>query len=91
MNKEPKEFIASEYVINLLNPNGPFNGRMFETEGEEVLAVEKYIEQGKPIKKGDEIAYYPATRKAFHESSKAADELRAMQFSRTFCMGDSNY
>lgn len=48
-------------------------------------------ETGKPIKKGDEIAYYPATRKAFHESSKAADELRSMQFSRTFCMDDANY
>jgi len=48
-------------------------------------------ETGKQIKKGDEIAYYPAERKAFHDSSKAADELRAMQFSHTFCMEDSNY
>jgi hypothetical protein len=40
---------------------------------------------------GQRIAYYPAIRKAYHENSKHADELRALEFSRAFNMADSNY
>jgi hypothetical protein len=48
-------------------------------------------ETGKQIKKGDEIAYYPATRRAYHASSKAAGELRGLQFSQAFGLDDSNW
>ena len=40
---------------------------------------------------GQRIAYYPAMRKAYHENSKHADELRALEFSRAFNMADANY
>jgi hypothetical protein len=48
-------------------------------------------ETGLVIAIGQRIAYYPATRKAYHENSKHADELRALEFSRAFNMADSNY
>ena len=48
-------------------------------------------ETGKPIKKGDRIAYFPATRKAYHESSKAAEQVRGMQFAESWGMADANY
>lgn len=48
-------------------------------------------ETGKPINKGDIIAYYPATKTAYHESSKAADNVRALEFSRACNMADSNF
>jgi hypothetical protein len=40
---------------------------------------------------GQRIAYFPAVRKAYHENSKHADELRALEFSRAFNMADANY
>ena len=48
-------------------------------------------ETGKAIKKGERIAYYPSSRKAYHDSSKQAGELREMQFNRSFCMADGNW
>jgi hypothetical protein len=48
-------------------------------------------ETGLVIAIGQRIAYFPATRKAYHENSKHADELRALEFSRAFNMADSNY
>lgn len=48
-------------------------------------------ETGKPIKKGERIAYYPATRKAFKEDTKAADEVRGMEFAQAHGMADANY
>jgi len=48
-------------------------------------------ETGKPIKKGDECAYYPAERKAYHTESKAAEHVREMQFSRAWGMADANW
>jgi hypothetical protein len=48
-------------------------------------------ETGKAIKKGDEIAYYPATKKAFHLESQSADSLRGIEFSQANSMADANY
>ena len=48
-------------------------------------------ETGKPIRKGERIAYYPATRKAYSESSKQAGELRELEFNQSFCMADANW
>lgn len=36
-------------------------------------------ETGKPIKCGDEIAYYPRTKKAYHIDSKNAEDVRSLQ------------
>ena len=38
-------------------------------------------ETGKPISKGDKIAYYPKARKAYHIDSKSADSVRYLLFS----------
>ena len=51
----------------------------------------KCPETGKDIKKGDRIAYFPATRTAYSEDSKAAEQIRAMQFSAAYGMADSAY
>jgi hypothetical protein len=48
-------------------------------------------ETGLAIAMGQRIAYYPAMRKAYHENSKHADQLRALEFSRAFNMADANY
>jgi hypothetical protein len=48
-------------------------------------------ETGKPLKKGDKVAYFPATKQAFHETSKAADQVRALEFSAAYGMADANY
>jgi len=48
-------------------------------------------ETGKEIKKGDEIAYYPRDRKAFHKSSKSADNVRNLEFNSSFGMADANW
>lgn len=44
-----------------------------------------------PIKKGDRIAYYPATKQVFSEQSNQADELRSQEFSRSWSMADADY
>ncbi len=46
---------------------------------------------GKKIARGDECAWYPSARVAYHVTSKAADELRAMDFAATWGMADANY
>lgn len=48
-------------------------------------------ETGKAIKKGDRIAYFPATKQAFHESSKSGEQVRALEFSTAYGMADANY
>lgn len=48
-------------------------------------------ETGKEIKVGDRIAYYPQTKKAYHDSSKQADELRGLEFNQSHQMGDANW
>lgn len=48
-------------------------------------------ETGKAIKKGDEIAYYPATKKAYHIDSQSADSLRGLEFAQANAMADANY
>lgn len=51
----------------------------------------KCPETGKEIKKGDRIAYFPATRAAYAEDSKAAEQVRGMEFSTAYGMADANY
>jgi hypothetical protein len=48
-------------------------------------------ETGKPIHKGDLIAYFPASRQSYHKCSKAADQVRALQFATAHGMADANY
>ena len=48
-------------------------------------------ETGKPIKKGDPIAYFPRERKAFHNDSRSADQVRDLNFSRSFGMADQDW
>lgn len=48
-------------------------------------------ETGKAIKKGDPVAYCPATRKVYSNTSKTADALRAVRFAQAHCMADANY
>lgn len=48
-------------------------------------------ETGKTIKKGDECAYFPAERKAYHSSSKTASDLRAVQFAKSWNMADAEW
>lgn len=48
-------------------------------------------ETGKGIKKGDEIAYYPSSKKAYHSDSQSADCLRGVEFSQAHAMADANY
>ena len=48
-------------------------------------------ESGNPIKKGDRVAYYPATRRVFADDSMQADELRGQQFAQAHNMADANY
>jgi hypothetical protein len=48
-------------------------------------------ETGKQIKKGDEIAYYPRHKKAFHVESKSADNLRGMQAAKAFGLADADW
>lgn len=48
-------------------------------------------ETGKAIKKGDDIAYYPDAKKAYHADSKSADTVRALDFAESNGMADANY
>lgn len=48
-------------------------------------------ETGKPIRKGEEIAYYPRERKAYCSTSKAAENVRALQFASAYGMADANW
>lgn len=51
----------------------------------------KCAETGRDIAKGQECAYYPASRKVYHVDSKQAAELRGMQFSASCGMADANW
>ena len=46
---------------------------------------------GKKIKVGDEIAYYPATKKAYHSESRQAADLRGVEFAGAYGMADANW
>lgn len=48
-------------------------------------------ETGLPIKRGDCIAWYPSSRRAYHESSPSARALRGMQFAAAWNMADANH
>lgn len=48
-------------------------------------------ETGKAIAPGDQIAWFPATQKAYHCDSRAAEDLRAQAFATSFQMADANY
>lgn len=48
-------------------------------------------ETGQPIRKGDRVAYYPATGKVFSDNSKQADELRGQEFAAAHGMADAGY
>lgn len=51
----------------------------------------KCPETGKEIKKGDEIAYYPRDKRAFHTESKAAQDVRAMQATAGMGLADADW
>lgn len=46
---------------------------------------------GKKIRRGDECAWYPSARVAYHMDSKAASELRGQDFAAAWGMADANY
>lgn len=48
-------------------------------------------ETGMAIKRGERVAYYPSARKAYHDTSKQADELRGLQFADNCGMADANW
>lgn len=48
-------------------------------------------ETGKPIKRGDTIAYYPRERKAYHADSRAADDVRALQATAGLGLADADW
>ena len=48
-------------------------------------------ETNRLIKKGDRIAYFPDTRKAYHQDSEHASIVRGLEFSAAFNMADANY
>ncbi|MGY4831839.1 hypothetical protein ACVNIS_24915 (plasmid) [Sphaerotilaceae bacterium SBD11-9] len=48
-------------------------------------------ETGAAIRKGDKVAYYPESHKVYANNSKQADELRSLEFSASYGMGDANY
>jgi hypothetical protein len=48
-------------------------------------------ETGREFRKGDTVAWFPRERKAFHESSKAAEQVRGLQFSKSWGMADADW
>ena len=48
-------------------------------------------ETGKDIHKGNEIAYYPKARRAYHADSRAFEEVRALQFAVSNHMPDCDW
>ena len=60
-----------------------------------VIMIAKFAslcpETGLKIKKGDEIAYFPSVKKAFHKNSKNAESARALLFSKQWGMADSDW
>jgi hypothetical protein len=51
----------------------------------------KCPETGNEIKRGDRIAYFPASRAAYCENSKAAEQVRGLEFSSSYGMADANH
>lgn len=51
----------------------------------------KCPETGKEIKKGDEIAYYPSSKKAFHTDSESAQQIRAMRATAAMGLADADW
>ena len=48
-------------------------------------------ETGASLPKGTEAVYYPDTRTLYSLQSKAAEEFRALQFSRAYRMADADF
>lgn len=48
-------------------------------------------ETGKTINAGDQIAYFPSTRRAYHSESRAAMQLREQMFAKSWNMADANW
>jgi len=48
-------------------------------------------ETGKTIRAGERIAYFPATRRAYHTDSNAANELHGQLFAKSWNMADANW
>jgi len=48
-------------------------------------------ETGLPIKKGDTCVYFPRTRKAYHDKSRAAADWRSQAVSDSFGLADSGW
>lgn len=50
-------------------------------------------ETGRAIARGETAAFYRINGKwtAFHVESKNAENVRALEFSRAYCMADSDY
>lgn len=48
-------------------------------------------ETGACIGKGDRVAYFPDTRRAYAEHSRYADQIRALEFASAYAMPDAHY
>jgi hypothetical protein len=48
-------------------------------------------ETNRLIGKGDRIAYFPDTQRAYHQDSEHASIVRGLEFSAAFNMADANY
>lgn len=48
-------------------------------------------ETGAAIHKGDRIAFFPATRTAYAENSQHAEQVRGLDFARTWAMPDADF
>ena len=48
-------------------------------------------ETGVPIKRGDQIAYFPASGKAYSDGSQEAAKLRGQQFADRAGLADANH
>ena len=51
----------------------------------------KCPETGLIIKAGERCAYFPRDRKAYHDTSKSAEQLRALDFAQAYNMADANW
>jgi hypothetical protein len=48
-------------------------------------------ETGKVINPGDRIAWFPSSKRAYHENSQAAGQVRGLEFAEAYNMPDANY
>ena len=51
----------------------------------------KCPETGKTWAKGETIAWFPASRTAYHKDSKAAEQIRGREFAAAYGMADAEY